>query len=98
VGMQGSFYSQGLWREFSSFAGDLRQAPSKHGGAWLDLGGKESRAKAEPWMLSWMQGIACQGSPGYMHTLQRQRDPTKGRRLWLVLDGIVRAWADCKDG
>jgi len=33
-----------------------------------------------------------------MHTLQRQRDPTKDKRLWLVLDGIVRAWADCKDG
>jgi len=36
--------------------------------------------------------------PWIRYTLQRQRDPTKGNRLWLVLDGVVRAWANCKDG
>jgi len=51
---------------------------------WLDLGGRGSHAKAEPWVPSWRQGIRCQGSPA----LQRQRGPTKGKRLYLVQDGI----------
>jgi len=94
VGKQGSFNSQG--GSFLSFAGDLHQAPSQHGGALCSVAG------------FWRQGITCQGRAldailetgdcvprqPWVHTLQRQRDPTKGKRLWLVLDGVVRAWAN----
>jgi len=82
----------GLWREFSSFATDLRQPDCPASPAlvelflvWLDLEGRGSRAKA------------ALGAISQEHTLQGQSNPTKGKRLRLVVDGVERDWAKAKD-
>jgi len=95
AGQQGSFHSQGLfrpWREFLSFATDLSQPGCPATPAlvelflvWLGLEGRGPQAKAALGAISWEQ------------TLQGQSDPTKDKRLRLVLDGIERAWAKAKD-
>ncbi|MHB1800030.1 MAG: hypothetical protein ACYCUI_17380, partial [Vulcanimicrobiaceae bacterium] len=52
---------------------------------WLDLAGQGSQAKA------------ALGAISREHALQGHADPTKDRRLRLVLDGVERAWAKGKD-
>jgi len=66
---------------------------------WLDLGGRGSScAKESPGCHLGDRGSCAKRQP-WVHALQRQRDPTKGKSLWLVLvlDGVDRAWAKCKD-
>jgi len=52
---------------------------------WLDLAGRGSRAKA------------ALGAISREHALRGHLDPTKDRRLRLVLDGVERAWAKGKE-
>jgi len=68
-----------LWREFSSFASDLSQpdCPASPALVWLDLEGRGSQAKA------------ALGAISQEHTLQGQSDPTKDKRLRLVINGVV---------
>jgi len=56
---------------------------------WLDLGDRGSGAKESPGCHLGDRGSCAKAALGsYL---------TKGKRLWLVLDGVDRAWAKCKD-